>query len=84
MKKKLYSVDGIAKKTEIVVGRNLAEQFLSETGKQVRSIVLIGEGLFSSNKERFNKFVSEKKWIDFKIIDDSEINKTFRNYQAIL
>ena len=84
MKKKLYSVDGIAKKTEIVVGRNLAEQFLSETGKQVRSIVLIGEGLFSSNKEQFNKFVSEKKWIDFKIIDDSEINKTFRNYQALL
>ena len=84
MKRKLYSIEGDAKKTEIVIGRNLTAQYFSELGTQVKGLALIGEGLFSSNKERFNKFFSEKRSIDFKIIDDSEINKTFRNYQAIL
>ncbi len=84
MKKKLYSIEEVTRKTEIVVGRNLADQYLSELGTQVKGLVLIGEGLFSSNKEQFSKFISEKKWIDFKIIDDAEINKRFRNYQSIL
>ena len=84
MKRKLYSIEWGAKKTEIVIGRNLTAQYLSELGTQVKGLALIGEGLFSSNKERFNKFFPEEGSIDFKIVDDAEINKTFRNYQTIL
>ena len=84
MKKKSYSIEENSKKTEIVVGRNLTAQYLSEIGTQVKCLALIGGGLFSSNKERFNKFFSENRSIDFKIVDDAEINKTIRNYQAIL
>lgn len=84
MKKKHYLIDGITKRTEFIVGRNLTDPFLSDMEKKGNSLGIIGKGLFEARKEQFSKSILEGIGINFKIIEDAEKNKTFGNYKLIL